>query len=178
MTPNIISSVWLVIGLIWYRIAKGASFCHVDRISPVVRSRPWSTSGSQKCIGASPIFMARAIVSVVSAVWLVISVRLHSPVVQAFMVLVNKIMVEAVACVRKYFVVASTARGWCCFAIIGMMASVLISNPIHASSQLELIKVIVVPSPRLRRRVVKMCGFISRGRILTNMFGVWAQKLF
>jgi len=33
---------------IWRMRAKGASFCHVDRISPVVRSRPCRTSGSQK----------------------------------------------------------------------------------------------------------------------------------
>lgn len=37
--------------------------------------------------------------------------------------------------------------------------------------------VIVVPKPRLRRRRDSTRGFISRGRILTNMVGVWAQKL-
>uniref|UniRef100_A0A0E9UAF2 Uncharacterized protein n=1 Tax=Anguilla anguilla TaxID=7936 RepID=A0A0E9UAF2_ANGAN len=45
----------------------GASFCHVDKISPVVRFRPCRTSGSQKCIGANPTFSPRArIVIVVS----------------------------------------------------------------------------------------------------------------
>ena len=39
---------------------KGASFCQVDRMSPVVRSRPCITSGSQECRGASPTFKARA----------------------------------------------------------------------------------------------------------------------
>lgn len=42
------------------RRAKGASFCQVERMSPVVRSSPWRTSGSQVCRGASPIFKARA----------------------------------------------------------------------------------------------------------------------
>lgn len=57
------------------------------------------------------------------------------------------------------------------------MASVFISSPIHARSQWELAKVIVVPKPRPSKRVVKIYGFISKGWTLTNMFGVWAQKL-
>lgn len=36
------------------------------------------------------------------------------------------------------------------------MARVFISSPIHARSQCELAKVIVVPRPRLNRRVAKM----------------------
>lgn len=59
----------------------------------------------------------------------------------------------------------------------GIIARVLISRPIHARSQWELIKVSVVPRPRLERSRVRTKGFISKGRILTNMFGVWAQKL-
>lgn len=46
----------------------GASFCQVDRISPVVRSSPWSTSGSQKCIGAIPTFSPRANIEMAAAV--------------------------------------------------------------------------------------------------------------
>lgn len=44
---------------------------------------------------------------------LIISIRLHSPEVQAFVALANRSRAEAVACVIKYFVEASTARGWC-----------------------------------------------------------------
>ena len=80
----------------------------------------------------------------------------HSPVIQALVVLANKIIAAAVACVRKYFVVASTPRGWWCCAINGRMARVLISRPIHASSQCELANVSVVPSPRLINRKDKM----------------------
>lgn len=58
-----------------------------------------------------------------------------------------------------------------------MMASVLISRPIQARSQWELANVMVVPRPNPNSRVAKMYGFISKRRILTNMFGVWAQKL-
>lgn len=59
--PRKISSAG-VVGMSWVIRAKGASFCHVERIKPVVRSRPWSTSGSQKWAGASPSLSARAMV--------------------------------------------------------------------------------------------------------------------
>lgn len=101
----------------------------------------------------------------------------HCPVSQALHVLANSRVAAAVACVRKYLVVASTARGWWFWAIIGRMAIVLISRPIHARSQWELAKVIVVPRPRASSRTVITRGLISKGRILTNMSGVWAQKL-
>lgn len=93
------------------------------------------------------------------------------------MVLANSSMAAAVAWVRKYLVVASTARGWWFCAISGIMARVFISSPIHARSQCELANVIVVPRPRPNRRVAKMYGLISKRRILTYMFGVWAQEL-
>jgi len=43
----------------------GASFCQVDKIRPVVRSKPCRTSGSQACRGASPILRAKARVTIV-----------------------------------------------------------------------------------------------------------------
>lgn len=53
------------VGWICRRRAKGASFCQVERMSPVVRSNPWRTSGSHEWVGASPIFRARAMVIMV-----------------------------------------------------------------------------------------------------------------
>lgn len=44
--------------------ASGASFCQVERISPVVMVIPWSTSGSQRWRGASPTFSARAVMAI------------------------------------------------------------------------------------------------------------------
>lgn len=101
----------------------------------------------------------------------------HWPVIQAFVVLAKSSMAAPVAWVRKYLVVASTARGWWCCAMRGMMARVFISSPIQARSQCELANVMVVPRPSPNSRVAKMYGFISKGRSLTNIFGVWAQKL-
>lgn len=76
--------------------------------------------------------------------------------IHALVVLAKRIIAAAVAWVRKYLVVASTARGWWCWAISGMMARVLISRPIQASSQCELAKVTVVPKPKLIKRMVRM----------------------
>lgn len=87
----------------------------------------------------------------------------HWPVAQAFIILENSTRAEAAACVRKYFVAASTARGWWDLAIRGMMASVLISNPVQAITQWLLEIVIVVPRMRLRTIIGVAWGFISRG---------------
>ena len=57
------------------------------------------------------------------------------------------------------------ARGSCFFIIMGIMASMFISNPIQMSSQWELIMTIVVPSITVIRIIIKMIGFISTGRI-------------
>lgn len=65
----------------------------------------------------------------------VICIRSHCPVSQALVVLANRSIAAAAACVRKYFVAASTARGWWCWAISGIIAIVFISRPIHARSQ-------------------------------------------
>ena len=60
---------------------------------------------------------------------------------------------------------ASVARGLCFFIIMGMMASIFISNPIQISSQWELIMTMMVPSITVIRIMIKMTGFISTGRI-------------
>ena len=74
----------------------------------------------------------------------------HWPVAQALVMLENSTRAEAAAWVRKYFVAASTARGWWDLAIKGMMASVLISSPVQARTQWLLEIVIVVPRMRLK----------------------------
>ena len=72
------------------------------------------------------------------------------------MVQANRIVVAAVAWVKKYLVVASTARGWWVWAMSGIMASVLISRPIQAKNQWELVRVTVVPSPSPKIMVARM----------------------
>jgi len=43
--------------------------------------------------------------------------------------------IEAVACVRKYFVAASVDRGLCCLVNNGIMANMFISNPTQTINQ-------------------------------------------
>ena len=57
------------------------------------------------------------------------------------------------------------ARGLCFFIIMGIMASMFISNPIQISSQWELIITIMVPSITVIRIIMRIIGFISTGRI-------------
>lgn len=137
-------------------MANGASFCHVERISPVIRSSPCRTSGSQACRGARPIFRARAVMAIEVIMGWAICCSSHCPVSHALVVLANRSMAAAVACVRKYLVVASIARGWWCWAIRGMMARVLISKPIQMTSQCELVTVIVVPISRPNSNDIKI----------------------
>lgn len=54
-------------GVICIRRASGASFCQVESSSPMERSRPWRTSGSHPCMGASPSLRASAIMAIVVA---------------------------------------------------------------------------------------------------------------
>lgn len=88
----------------------------------------------------------------------------HWPVDHAFVMLENRRRAEAVACTRKYLIVASMARGWWDFEMNGMIASVLSSNPVQAITQWVLEIVMVVPRIRLREESSFVWGFISRGR--------------
>lgn len=57
----------------------------------------------------------------------------------------SKMIIEAVACVRKYFVAASVDRGFFLLVRRGIIAKRLISNPTHIRSRLELDMVIAGP---------------------------------
>lgn len=150
---------------IWYRIDNGASFCQVRMIMPDDRGIPWVTSGTQKWNGASPSFMARAIVMIAEAVGLVMCETVHWPECKRLRIMANINSIDAVACVRKYLVAASVARGLGCFISIGMTANRFISNPIQTRSQCELIIVIRVPEIIVSAITVKIMGLISTGRM-------------
>lgn len=81
---------------IWISSAIGAIFCHVDKMKPVDSEIPWRTSGIQKCSGASPSFIHRAIVIgieiVVDMDWMS-----HSPNAHVFTIAANRIRAEAAA---------------------------------------------------------------------------------
>lgn len=92
---------------VMYISVVGAIFCHVDISIDVCSIDPCITSGSQKCTGAAPIFVARATAMIAEAYLLFSCVMSQVPSCHALIVPENRIMVDAIACVRKYFVVAS-----------------------------------------------------------------------
>lgn len=49
--------------------------------------------------------------------------------------------------------------------MIGIIASIFISNPIQTSNQWELIMTMIVPNIIVNRIMIKMIGFISTGRV-------------
>lgn len=110
-SEKIIRILVFIAGLIMYRIDKGASFCHVRRISPVIRGIPWVTSGTQKWKGAIPSFIASAITISVDDKKLFKFITNQWPVCRKFIVAAIIRIIDAVACVRKYFVAASVERG-------------------------------------------------------------------
>lgn len=97
------------------------------------------------------------------------------PVYSRFMIAAIMRSIEAVACVRKYFVAASVDRGLCCLVSRGIIANIFISNPTQTINQWELIITSVVPIIIVITIKEKTRGFISTGRITTNIFGVWAR---
>ena len=126
---------------------------------------PCVTSGTQKWNGAIPSFIARAIVISIEAIGLNSFITVHWPENIRLMMTAIISSIEAVDWVKKYLVDASVARGLWFFIMMGMMASIFISNPIQTSSQWELIMTIIVPSIMVSRIIIKIIGFISTGRI-------------
>lgn len=98
--------LWLTI-----RMVRGAIFCQVRIVRVVSVVAPCATSGSQKWNGAAAIFINRANVMIFIVVVSVVRVISQFEVLSAFMVVANRMVMEARVCVRKYFVVASVARG-------------------------------------------------------------------
>lgn len=90
----------------------GGSFMVVDSKRPVISDEPCSTSGNQKWNGTSPNFIEIAAVIMRHEIGWFSWVISHCPVCHALVMLENSTRAEAAACVRKYLVAASMARGW------------------------------------------------------------------
>lgn len=89
----------------------------------------------------------------------------HCPECSRLMMIPIIRIMEAVACVRKYFVAASMARGLYFFIRIGMMASRFISKPTQTISQWEVVITIIVPEITVVMMIIKIKGLISMGRV-------------
>jgi hypothetical protein len=73
--------------------------------------------------------------------------------------------IDAVACVMKYLVAASIDHGLPLLISKGMNANILISRPVHISSQWELVIVIIVPISMVNRIINLAIGLINTGRV-------------
>lgn len=113
----------------------------------------------------SPSFIVRANVIIVDAVGLTIFMIDQWPVYSRLIVAAIIRSMEAVVCVKKYFVAASVDRGLCCFVSRGIIASIFISNPTQTINQCEL--VITNRVPRIIVAMIRenVMGLISTGRI-------------
>lgn len=116
---------------------------------------PWVTSGTQKWKGAIPNLMINASIIIIGVKWFCGLIIVHWPESRMLSVIAIIKIIDAVACVKKYLVVASVDHGVALWIKIGMMASIFISRPIHMVNQWELNTVIIVP----RNRVNKMIGW-------------------
>ena len=141
-----------------YISVTGAIFCHVVISSAVCSVVPCNTSGSQKWIGAAPIFIIKDRAMIVVENLFLSSRMFQLPVCQTLIVLDSSIIADAIACVKKYLVVASDARVVFGFEMIGRIANMFSSKPIQAISQLELDIVIMVPIVMLRKTIVMDAG--------------------
>lgn len=126
---------------------------------------PCVTSGTQKWNGARPNFIARAMVIMVGAMGLEFFNIVHCPECRRLMMMPIIRSIDAVACVRKYFVAASVARGLCFFIRIGIIANRFISSPIQIVNQCELVSTIMVPAITVNIMVMRIGGLISTGRV-------------
>lgn len=80
-------------------------------------------------------------------------VIVHCPEYIRLMIIANARIIDAVACVKKYFVAASIARGLYFFIRTGMIAIIFISNPSQVINQCVLVITIDVPNMIVPKRI-------------------------
>ena len=137
-------------GEIVNKTAKGAIFCHVDKTKPMRNGIPCNTSGSHQWHGAMAIFSITANIINSAVTSKMLAVDDHVFKWCACINPANSRIAEAKACIKKYLIVASVARGWCVLISSGRNAKVLISNPSHIKNQFELSNTIIVPEKTLK----------------------------
>jgi hypothetical protein len=102
----------------------------------------------------------------------------HCPESSNLIMIAIKSSVDAVACVIKYLVAASVDREFPLLISRGMNANILISRPIHVSTQWELVIVIIVPISMVNRIINLAMGLISTGRYKPTFSGYRPNSLF
>lgn len=104
--PIIIDEIILinnnVVDLVLYiKITIGAIFCHVKIIKQFDQDNPSIISGNQKWKGAAPIFVKREVFIISKDVCFILLIIIRS--VDIIKIIENNRIIEAKACVIKYF---------------------------------------------------------------------------
>lgn len=115
---------------------SGAIFCHVDKIKQFIHEIDNITDGYQKWHGATPnLISIDSIIMILDISW----------VLNWFINLIPRsIIIEPMACERKYLIDASVSWFDFDFIMIGINLNILSSNIIHAIIQFGLNMVITV----------------------------------
>lgn len=108
----------------------GAIFCHVNKIKQFIHLNPSITSGNQKWNGAAPIFVSNAELRIIIENCENSRLLIEFDLVIIIMI-ENRRIVDAIACVMKYFNDDSVDKIFFCLENRGMIDNKLISRPNH-----------------------------------------------
>lgn len=133
---------------------KGAIFCQVIKIKLFIQFSPSITFGNQKWKGAIPVFIINEeeIIKLIIK-FLFIMFKFHSLIKENKIMENNKIL-EAKACVKKYFNEASEDKMLFVFIIKGIKDNRLISNPIQILSHEDEQIAIIVPKIKVIKKII------------------------
>jgi len=116
------------------KIIIGATFCQVIKIILLIQFNPSITIGNQKWKGAIPIFIIKEEAKIILILELKFNKNFHSIIKENRIIENNKIL-EARACVKKYFKEASDENKLFNFIVKGIKDNKLISKPIQILNQ-------------------------------------------
>lgn len=151
----------------------GAIFCHVIKIILLIQFKPSITMGNQKWNGAIPVFIIREEAKITLILELKFVIIFHSIKKENKMIENNNIL-EAKACVKKYFKEASEENKLFNFIVKGIKDNKLISNPIQTLNHDDEQTLIIVPKNNVVKNNILYEFFkIKKKRIITFIYRVW-----
>ena len=113
-----------------------AIFCQVIKIKLLIQFNPSITLGNQKWNGATPLFIINAEAKIKFKIFFLFSIIEFHSIIENKIIENNRIL-DAKACVKKYFREASEENKLLFFIERGIKDNKLISKPIHTLNQEE-----------------------------------------
>lgn len=151
----------------------GAIFCHVIKITLLIQFKPSITMGNQKWNGAIPVFIIKEEAKIILILELKFVIIFHS-IKKENKIIENNNILEAKACVKKYFKEASEENKLFNFIVKGIKDNKLISNPIQTLNHDDEQTLIIVPKNNVVKNNILYEFFkIKKKRIITFIYRVW-----